>query len=88
MALDFDDFVRSLLPRIRIPTPVERPTRATSLFETLALDSLQGFEVVLLAEEFAEVLIPPATVPPMFTLGDVYEYYLSALHDETHRAGD
>lgn len=49
----------------------------TTLFDELALDSMQAFELILVTEEIADLLLPPVQMPSMYTLGDVYRYYVA-----------
>ncbi|MEO7573188.1 MAG: acyl carrier protein [Acidimicrobiales bacterium] len=75
LVLDFEQFSGRLLRSLRIPEPEEGVNSTTSLFDDLGLDSIQAFEMILITEELAETLIPPAEMPAMYTLGDVFAYY-------------
>jgi acyl carrier protein len=85
--LAFDQFSERLLRSLRVPLPREGISPATLIFEDLGLDSIQAFEMILVTEEIAETLIPPAELPPMFTLGDVYAYYRTAADMVTDELG-
>lgn len=44
----------------------------------LSMDSFSVFELIVLTERLADLAVPPAELPPLFTLGDAYSYYLQA----------
>lgn len=46
---------------------------------SLDLDSLQLFELLVITEMMADVLVPPETLPPIERLVDLYDYYLSCV---------
>ena len=43
---------------------------------TLGIDSLQVFEMMIIAEVMADVMVPPVEQPLLFRLVDVYDYYV------------
>jgi acyl carrier protein len=51
----------------------------TSLFDELGLDSMNAFELIIITEQLAGLSVPLPDLPPIFTLGDAYAYYLAAL---------
>lgn len=63
-------FKKELAPDF--PEPMEP---STTLFEDLALDSFAAFRMILFLEELADVPFPPDDIPPMFVVGDAYDYY-------------
>ena len=70
---DFTVKVGQLLG-ILLPDP---PAPGTSLYDDLGLDSFQAFELVIVIETLADNLVPPDTVPELYTLGDAFGYYQS-----------
>lgn len=50
-------------------------TPTTGLYDELGLDSFDAFRLLLLIEELADSLIPPAVVPELYSVGDAYGYY-------------
>lgn len=49
---------------------------------TLGVDSLQVFEMMILAEVMADVMVPPLEQPLLFRLVDVYDYYVMCKRTE------
>lgn len=49
---------------------------SASLYDDLLLDSLETFHLVVLTESLSGIAIPPESIPPLFTIGDVYAYYV------------
>jgi acyl carrier protein len=49
----------------------------TELFSDLGLDSLQGFEMLLIIESLAGVNMPPLEIPEIYTMQDAFTYYRS-----------
>lgn len=47
------------------------------LFADWGLDSLQAYQMVVTIEAMADVVVPPAEIPEMFTVSDAYGYYRS-----------
>ncbi len=70
----FDDFARAVLKAIGVDWTGD-VAPSLSLYEELALDSLQAFHLLVVVEELAEVLYPPEVIPELFTLGQAYNYY-------------
>ena len=58
---------------VEVPQPI---APWTGLYDQLALDSFQAFEMLLVIEDMAENEAPPMEIPALFTLGDAYGYYL------------
>jgi acyl carrier protein len=77
--LSFGDFASHILAAMGVEEG--DVTRATELHE-IGLDSLNTFEVIVLAENLAG-LVPedrptgpePSAFRPIFSLGDVYDFY-------------
>jgi acyl carrier protein len=76
--LPFDRFAYALLKTLAIDVP-SALSRETGLFDDLGLSSIQAFEMIIVIEEAAELLIPMMDLPRIFTLGDAYDYYLAAV---------
>jgi len=75
--MTFDEYVARLFKALHL----ERTgsfDRSDDLYETVGLDSLQAFELILFTEELAGLSVPPSEIPMIFTLGDAYSYYESA----------
>jgi acyl carrier protein len=70
----FEQFVSRLrgLWRVEIPDQV---TPDTSLFDDLAIDSIQAFELLIIIESVADCMVPPVEVPEMYTLADTFDYF-------------
>jgi acyl carrier protein len=73
--LGFDELVTHLARELHLALP-DPALPSTGLFDDLELDSLGAFELVVTVEDVAASEAPPVDVPKMFTLGDVYDYYL------------
>jgi acyl carrier protein len=73
-ALSFDQFIQRLraLWRVNIPDSVNPHL---SLYDDLAVDSFQAFELLIIIEGIAEIMMPPPEIPELFTLADTFEYY-------------
>jgi acyl carrier protein len=87
--LEFPDFVGRLKVELHLDVP-DPPTPEVGLFDDLELDSLGAFELVVTVEDLAAVDLPPMDPPEMYTLGDVYAYYLQLTKESpqgTFRAG-
>jgi acyl carrier protein len=81
--LDFPDFVGRLQVELHLDVP-DPPTPEVGLFDDLELDSLGAFELVVTVEDLAAADIPPMDPPEMYTLGDVYAYYLQLTEGSPH----
>ena len=69
----FDGFCRTFSAEFN---PDGRPIALdTDLYDELGLDSLSAFRLVLFCETLAGADFPPDTIPPIFTVGDAYDYY-------------
>jgi len=75
--MTFDEYVDRLFTALHLER-TESFERSDDLYETVGLDSLQAFELVLFTEEIAGLSAPPSEIPMIFTLGDAYSYYESA----------
>lgn len=73
--LSFDQYVGILVAELNMASHGEL-TEQTGLFDDLGLDSFTTFELVVVTEQLADVTLPPPELPPLFTLGDAYAYYL------------
>lgn len=49
--------------------------RSTGLYDDLGLDSFDAFRLMLFSEDIAGLILPPEEMPPLFTVGDAYDYY-------------
>ncbi|MDA8103514.1 MAG: acyl carrier protein [Nitrospiraceae bacterium] len=76
--LAFDQYVSALVHELGLSLKVVA-TEATGLHDELGLDSFSTFELIVVTEQLADVRLPPPEVPPLFTLGDAYAYYLYSL---------
>jgi len=52
---------------------------ATTLFDDWGLDSFQAFQMLIIIEAMADVVLPPPTLPSLFTVQDAYDYYRALL---------
>ena len=76
-ALPFTAFADLLLSELALPpTPVTEDTR---LVEDLGFDSVLGFELLLVIEDWIGALLPEALLGQLLTVGDVYEVYRTRL---------
>lgn len=78
--LPFDQFSTLVVERLRLPDEPLAPD--DGLYTTLALDSFQSLELLVVIEAMADVEVPPAVLPQLFTMGDAYEYYRELLAAE------
>lgn len=74
MTNEFKDFAGRLLTMLDVELPAKL-TRDADLYADLGLDSLQAFQLVLLIESLTGVVVPPETVPALYSLGDAFDYY-------------
>jgi acyl carrier protein len=71
--LPFASFADLLLTELDLPAaPLDAETR---LVEDLGFDSVLGFELLLVVEDWIGVLLPEALLGQLLTVGDVYEVY-------------
>lgn len=75
--LEFAAFSNELACRLQLD-PVSAAQRSSNLFDDWGFDSLLAFQMVVVVEEMAELLAPVNDLPPIWTLGDAYDYYLQA----------
>lgn len=74
--LTFDRFAERTIDLLEIEIETDvAVTPYTGLFDELALDSFQAFQLILIVESLAEIDVPPAELPVMLTLEDAYGYY-------------
>jgi acyl carrier protein len=52
--------------------------RTTGVFDDLGVDSFQAFQMLIIIETAADLMVPPPYLPEIFTLGDAFEYFLEA----------
>lgn len=50
-----------------------------NLYEDWGLDSLQVFQLIVIVEAMADVLVPPPETPDLFTVREAYDYFTSLL---------
>jgi len=74
---DFAAFCRLVHANLQLDGPLA-DSREVGLFDDLALDSLQTFQLVILIEESAGLMVPPEFPPEMYTIGQAFDYYLQA----------
>jgi acyl carrier protein len=76
-ALSFDQLWAALAERLGFPS--DTPLVPTDgLYDDLGIDSIQALEMLVLIEAAADLQVPPAMLPEMYTLQDAYEYYCFA----------
>ena len=75
--MNFDSFSRRLLESLQVDFDGQL-SAATNLYEEIGLDSLQAFELVVLIEAWAGLMITPQEIPEIYTLADAYSYYCLA----------
>jgi acyl carrier protein len=73
--LDFAEFCDALARELDLPAIAARGRDDTRLVDDLAFDSLLTFEMLLVVEASAGVMLPDALVGQLLTLGDVYDVY-------------
>lgn len=76
--LSLDEYCRRIFGLLDVPAP-EPVDAAAGLFEELALDSLQAFELVVATEQLAGREVPPPELPAIWTVGDAYRYYCESV---------
>lgn len=54
-----------------------------SLYDDWGLDSLQAFQLIIIIEGMADVLVPPEETPVLFTVQDAYQYYCVLLASDS-----
>jgi|GEM_PF-3520499 len=74
---NFESFVESLLTHMHVPLP-ERLDVSIGLYDELGLDSIQALELLIIIEAWADLAVPPADIPEIFTLGDAWKYFCTA----------
>jgi acyl carrier protein len=76
-ALSFAAFGDLLLAELGLPSaPLTEDTR---LVEDLGFDSVLGFELLLVIEDWIGALLPEAMLGQLLTVGDVYDVYRTRL---------
>lgn len=65
-----------LLSALKVLVPLDGINPSTGLFDEIGLDSLQAFEMIVIIEGAAELMVPPPELPVIFTISDAYSYYL------------
>ena len=73
--LDFGEFCDALARELDLPAIAAHGCDDTRLVDDLAFDSLLTFEMLLVVEASAGVMLPDALVSQLITLGDVYDVY-------------
>lgn len=73
--LELPEFADRLAAHLEVDS-TRRDERA-SIFEDWVLDSLRTFQLIVVVEAMAGVAVPPASIPEMYSIGDVYGYYRS-----------
>jgi acyl carrier protein len=75
--MEFADFARLVVEHLDLEH--EGPWYPwTGLYDDLGVDSFQAFQLILVLEAAAGLDLGPDELPPIYTLGDAYEYYRSA----------
>ncbi len=73
--LDFGEFCDALALELDLPAMGITANHDTRLVEDLAFDSVLTFEMLLVVEAWAGVMLPDALLGQLKTLGDVYDVY-------------
>jgi len=70
----YADFSKRIVELLHLdcPLPVDP---GSSLYDELAIDSFQAFELIVLIEAMANVQVPPAVVPELYTMADAFQYF-------------
>ncbi|MDZ4826012.1 MAG: acyl carrier protein [Actinomycetota bacterium] len=71
--LEFDAFWEVLLAELELPVVAVVPD--TLLRDDLAFDSVLTFELLLVVEDLAGVMLPEQLLGQLVTVGDVYNVY-------------
>ena len=74
--LTFDEYSREVFAGLGLEWTGEC-SRDQRLDESLGLDSLKVFELLVLTEELGGLTHPPDSVSVIQTLGDAFDYYQS-----------
>jgi acyl carrier protein len=75
--MDFEAFAARLVDALNLD-PDGPVTADSGLFDELGVDSFQAFQLLIMIETWAGLLVPPPYLPEIFTLSDAYGYYQDA----------
>jgi acyl carrier protein len=75
--LGFDAFAGRLCELLDLDAH-DSVTPTTGLYDDLGLDSFQAFQVIVLVEQLAGLVVAPVELPELYTVGDSHRYYLAA----------
>lgn len=74
MLMSSDEFLDRLSVLLGV-VPDDSHDPYSNLFDDWGLDSLQAFQMIVITESLAEVVVPPPDLPEIYTAGDAYDYY-------------
>jgi acyl carrier protein len=80
-------YVALMSELLSIELPIDLSSEM-SIFDDWGLDSLQAFELIILTEDLAGLVVPPAQIPPIYTVGDAFIYYEQCFHAARPPAAD
>ena len=72
--VNLSDFAREVASLLALPDDVD-VREGASLYDDWGVDSLQAFQMIVIVESMAGVLVPPEHIPELFTVGDAYGYF-------------
>jgi acyl carrier protein len=79
--LAYDEFSSKVAQLLQLE--IEQPINPyDGLYDVIGIDSVQAFELLVIVESLANVDVPPAEIPGLFTMADVYEYYTGLANTE------
>ena len=71
-------------PRVGLPAAARAAyAKALSCYDELAFDSIAALRLLIVVEELAGVIYPPEVIPPIYTVGEAFNYYRDLLEDIT-----
>lgn len=76
--LTFESYVARLNRIIGPVVPVDAGEE-TTVSDDLGIESIRVYELVIVTENLASCDVPPDELPILFTLGDLYQYYLGCV---------
>ena len=79
----FEEYCATAFENLNVPPPISGYSIDSEL-DSVGIDSILAFELILLSEQLADVLFPPDDVPMIATLGDAYSYYVDSCQSQVH----
>ena len=73
--LDYTNFTTHLAELLGLETDFSIAPDV-GLYDDLSLDSIQALELLIITESLADIGAPLIEIPELYTMGDVYDYYV------------